>query len=108
MSVFTVDNDRQMVVNCNSISGNVNIAPDQGTHYGPRTTNNYYLMFHGVGLTQEGLKDWLRHCTKQVNSHRWKQVEWNMDFFHIFFPNFVGGINIDLSIVKCVLRATTY
>lgn len=22
-------------------------------------------MFHGVGLTQEGLKDWLRHCAKQ-------------------------------------------
>lgn len=107
MSVFTVDNDRQMVVNCNSISGNVTIAPDQGTHHGPRTTNNCYLMFHGVGLTQEGLKDWLRHCAKQVNAHRWEQVE-STDFFHIFLPNFVGGINIDLSIVKCVLRATTY
>ncbi|KTG46092.1 hypothetical protein cypCar_00018473 [Cyprinus carpio] len=63
--VLFSDNDRQMVVNCNSISGNVTIAPDQGTHYGPRTTNNCYLMFHGVGLTQEGLKDWLRHCAKQ-------------------------------------------
>uniref|UniRef100_A0A8C1RVP1 Si:ch211-194c3.5 n=1 Tax=Cyprinus carpio TaxID=7962 RepID=A0A8C1RVP1_CYPCA len=63
--VLFSDNDRQMVVNCNSISGNVTIAPDQGTHHGPRTTNNCYLMFHGVGLTQEGLKDWLRHCAKQ-------------------------------------------
>uniref|UniRef100_A0A8C2Q067 Si:ch211-194c3.5 n=1 Tax=Cyprinus carpio TaxID=7962 RepID=A0A8C2Q067_CYPCA len=71
--VLFSDNDRQMVVNCNSISGNVTIAPDQGTHHGPRTTNNCYLMFHGVGLTQEGLKDWLRHCAKQVNSHRWEQ-----------------------------------
>ncbi|XP_043110822.1 dynein axonemal assembly factor 9 isoform X2 [Puntigrus tetrazona] len=63
--VLFSDNDRQMVVNCNSISGNVTIAPDQGTHHGPRTTNNCYLMYHGVGLTQEGLKDWLRHCAKQ-------------------------------------------
>ncbi|TRY60398.1 hypothetical protein DNTS_026829 [Danionella cerebrum] len=62
---FTVDNDRQMAVKCNSISGNVIIAPEQGTHHGSWTTNNCYLMFHGVGLTQEGLKDWLRHCAKQ-------------------------------------------
>lgn len=101
VSVFTADNDRQMEVNCNSISGNVTVAPDQGTHHGPRTTNNCYLMFHGVGLTQEGLKDWLRHCAKQVNSHRLDQVE-SAAFFQIFCPNFVWGQTI-----KCLLRATT-
>ncbi|XP_052007317.1 dynein axonemal assembly factor 9-like isoform X2 [Xyrauchen texanus] len=63
--VLFSDNDRLMVVNCNSISGNVTIAPDQGTQHGSRTTENCYLMFHGVGLTQEALKDWLRHSAKQ-------------------------------------------
>ncbi|XP_051507188.1 dynein axonemal assembly factor 9-like isoform X1 [Myxocyprinus asiaticus] len=63
--VLFSDNDRMMVVNCNSISGNVTVAPDQRTQHGSRTTDNCYLMFHGVGLTQEALKDWLRHCAKQ-------------------------------------------
>lgn len=54
-----------MVVNCNSISGFVTVAPDQESHHGPETTNNSYLIFHGVGLTREGLKDWLRQCAKQ-------------------------------------------
>lgn len=57
-----------MVVNFNSVSGDLSIAPDQGTHHSPRTTNNSYLIFHGVGLNQEGLKDWLRNCAKQVNA----------------------------------------
>ncbi|XP_065153153.1 dynein axonemal assembly factor 9 [Paramisgurnus dabryanus] len=63
--VMFSDNDRLMVVNCNSISGFVTVAPDQESHHGPETTNNSYLIFHGVGLTQEGLKDWLRQCVKQ-------------------------------------------
>ncbi|XP_056616452.1 uncharacterized protein C20orf194 homolog [Triplophysa dalaica] len=63
--VLFSDNNRPMVVNFNSVSGDLSIAPDQGTHHNPRTTYNSNLIFHGVGLNQEGLKDWLRHCAKQ-------------------------------------------
>lgn len=54
-----------MVVNFNSVSGDLTVAPDQAICQGPQTTNNSYLIFHGVGLSQEGLKDWLCHCAKQ-------------------------------------------
>lgn len=55
-------------MSCNSVTGSVDLAPEQGSTHGPKTTHSCYLLIYGVGLTQEGLKDWLRQCAKQVFS----------------------------------------
>ena len=60
-----------MEVSYNTMSGTLTIVPDPGTNFlarGPQApTATCFLVFDGVGLTQDGLKDWLRLCVKQVN-----------------------------------------
>ncbi|XP_053476926.1 uncharacterized protein C20orf194 homolog isoform X1 [Ictalurus furcatus] len=63
--VLFSDSDRLWKVSCNSISGNVTVALDQVSARSPQITQTCYLLFHGVGLTQNCLKDWLRQCAKQ-------------------------------------------
>ncbi|XP_017319788.2 uncharacterized protein C20orf194 homolog isoform X2 [Ictalurus punctatus] len=63
--VLFSDSDRLWEVSCNSISGNVTVALDQVSARSPQITQTCYLLFHGVGLSQNCLKDWLRQCAKQ-------------------------------------------
>ncbi|MCJ8730712.1 hypothetical protein PDJAM_G00187570 [Pangasius djambal] len=63
--VLFSDSDRLWNVSCNSISGSVTVALDQVSTHSPQITQTCYLLIHGVGLTQNGVKDWLRQCAKQ-------------------------------------------
>uniref|UniRef100_A0A8C4IAV2 Dynein axonemal assembly factor 9 n=1 Tax=Dicentrarchus labrax TaxID=13489 RepID=A0A8C4IAV2_DICLA len=63
------DSDQLMEVSYNTVSGSLSIVPDQSTDPltpGTKETNtSCFLIFDGVGLTEDGLKDWLRLCAKQ-------------------------------------------
>ncbi|XP_076831783.1 dynein axonemal assembly factor 9 isoform X2 [Brachyhypopomus gauderio] len=63
--VLFSDCDRLMDVSCDCVSGTVTVAPDQGFPPSATTAHPCYLIIHGVGLTQEGLKTWLRRCAKE-------------------------------------------
>uniref|UniRef100_A0A665VAX7 Uncharacterized protein n=1 Tax=Echeneis naucrates TaxID=173247 RepID=A0A665VAX7_ECHNA len=55
------DSDQLMEVSYNTVSGSLSIDPSH-----PRETNtSCFMVVDGVGLTEDGLKDWLRLCTKQ-------------------------------------------
>ncbi|XP_028994932.1 uncharacterized protein C20orf194 homolog [Betta splendens] len=72
------DSDQLMEVNCNVVSGCLSIFPDQGTGpatQGPKETNTCFLVFDGVGLTEDALKDWLRLCAKQRQTKRPKKTK---------------------------------
>lgn len=60
-----------MEVSYNTVSGSLNIVPDQSTDLlnpdSKKTNMSYFLIFDGVSLTEDGLKDWLRLCAKQVD-----------------------------------------
>lgn len=60
-----------MEVNYNTVSGNLSIVPDQTVNPlipGPQKKDaSCFLIFDGVGLTEDGVKDWLRLCAKQVD-----------------------------------------
>lgn len=62
-----------MVVSYNTVSGSLNVVPRSSgdpRNPGPRPVNtSCFLVFDGVGLTEDALKDWLRLCTKQVSVH---------------------------------------
>lgn len=60
-----------MEVSYNTANGSLSIVPDQSTGpptLGPKETNTCFLIFDGVGLTEDALKDWLRLCAKQVET----------------------------------------
>ena len=57
------DSERRMEVSYNALSGALTVTPDRDPTQG---TAGCFLLFHGVGLTPDGLKDWLRLCAKQV------------------------------------------
>ncbi|XP_041810145.1 uncharacterized protein C20orf194 homolog isoform X1 [Chelmon rostratus] len=63
------DSDQLMEVSYNTVSGSLSIVPDHSINPltpGPKETSTpCFLIFDGVGLTEDGLKDWLRLCTKQ-------------------------------------------
>uniref|UniRef100_A0A8C2ZL17 Dynein axonemal assembly factor 9 n=1 Tax=Cyclopterus lumpus TaxID=8103 RepID=A0A8C2ZL17_CYCLU len=63
------DSDKLMEVSYNTLSGSLSIVPDHSADPltpGPGETNaSCVLIFDGVGLTEDGLKDWLRLCAKQ-------------------------------------------
>lgn len=61
--------DQLMEVSYNTASGSLSIVPEQSTGpltLGPKGTHDCFLVFDGVGLTEDALKDWLRLCAKQV------------------------------------------
>lgn len=59
-----------MVVSYNAVSGNLSIVPEQScdplTPGLPEKSPSCFLIFDGVALTEDRLKDWLRQCAKQV------------------------------------------
>lgn len=69
--VEPVDSEQLMEVSYNTMSGSMRIIPDQSFEPltpGPKETNtSCFLVFDGVSLTEDGLKDWLRLCAKPVN-----------------------------------------
>uniref|UniRef100_A0A8B9L1Y7 Si:ch211-194c3.5 n=1 Tax=Astyanax mexicanus TaxID=7994 RepID=A0A8B9L1Y7_ASTMX len=73
--VLFSDSNRLMEVSCNSVSGSVTVAPDQWSTHSPKTTHTCYLLIHGVGFSQEGLKEWLRQCTKQKEPKKAKKTK---------------------------------
>uniref|UniRef100_A0A7N6BNY8 Uncharacterized protein n=1 Tax=Anabas testudineus TaxID=64144 RepID=A0A7N6BNY8_ANATE len=63
------DSDQLMEVSYNTVSRSLSIVPDQSAGLltlGPKETNTCFLIFDGVDLTEDVLKDWLRLCTKQT------------------------------------------
>lgn len=63
------DSDQLMEVSYNTVSRSLSIVPDQSAGLltlGPKETKTCFLIFDGVDLTEDVLKDWLRLCTKQV------------------------------------------
>ncbi|XP_071778609.2 dynein axonemal assembly factor 9 [Centroberyx gerrardi] len=72
------DSERMMELSYNAVSGNLSVAPVQGTNLlaqDPQEPNtSCFLIFHGVGLTQDGLKDWLRLCAKQKETRKAKKT----------------------------------
>ncbi|XP_061600312.1 uncharacterized protein C20orf194 homolog isoform X1 [Cololabis saira] len=67
--VLFSDSEQPVEVCYSALSGSLSIVPDQDTD--PRTTPSKetsphsFLVFDGVGLAQDGLKDWLRLCATQ-------------------------------------------
>ncbi|XP_029349823.1 dynein axonemal assembly factor 9 isoform X2 [Echeneis naucrates] len=60
------DSDQLMEVSYNTVSGSLSIDPSH-----PRETNtSCFMVVDGVGLTEDGLKDWLRLCTKQKQAKK--------------------------------------
>lgn len=66
-----------MEVSYNTVSGSLSIVPDQSTDPttpGP-TSTSCFLIFDGVGLTEDGLKDWLRLCAKERQKKKPKKTK---------------------------------
>uniref|UniRef100_A0A8C5I9W2 Uncharacterized protein n=1 Tax=Gouania willdenowi TaxID=441366 RepID=A0A8C5I9W2_GOUWI len=65
------DSEQLMDVSYNATSGSLNVLPHQSTMPltpGPKETKTFsFLLFDGVELTEDKLKDWLRLCAKQRN-----------------------------------------
>uniref|UniRef100_A0A3B4TB41 Dynein axonemal assembly factor 9 n=1 Tax=Seriola dumerili TaxID=41447 RepID=A0A3B4TB41_SERDU len=63
------DSEQLMEVSYNTVSGSLSIASEQSVDPltpGPKETGtSCFMVFDGVGLTEDGVKDWLRLCTKQ-------------------------------------------
>lgn len=68
-----------MEVSYNTIRGSLNVTPDQNQNQplnqnqilnlGPKDSSSCsFLIFDGLDLTEDGLKDWLRLCAEQVGS----------------------------------------
>lgn len=68
------DSDQLMEVSYNAASGILRVVPEQTSGplaSGPKATNtSFFLIFDGVGLTEDGLKDWLRLCAKQTQTKK--------------------------------------
>uniref|UniRef100_A0A3Q3XGX3 Uncharacterized protein n=1 Tax=Mola mola TaxID=94237 RepID=A0A3Q3XGX3_MOLML len=63
------DSEQLMEVSYNTVRESLSIVPDQNTDPqipGPKeSSTSCFLIFDGVGLTEDEVKDWLRLCTKQ-------------------------------------------
>ncbi|XP_028293603.1 dynein axonemal assembly factor 9 isoform X2 [Gouania willdenowi] len=72
------DSEQLMDVSYNATSGSLNVLPHQSTMPltpGPKETKTFsFLLFDGVELTEDKLKDWLRLCAKQRQSKRNKKT----------------------------------
>lgn len=66
-----------MEVSFSAIRGSLDVVPDpkQPLNQGPADSSGpCFLIFDGVGLTEDGLKDWLRLCARQVNTQQTKSA----------------------------------
>uniref|UniRef100_A0A8C8LXM1 Uncharacterized protein n=1 Tax=Oncorhynchus tshawytscha TaxID=74940 RepID=A0A8C8LXM1_ONCTS len=74
--VLFSDSERMMEVSYNTVSGNLRITqqPLGDSHQGDQEPSGCFLLFHGVGLTQEALKDWLRICVKPKEVRKVKKT----------------------------------
>ncbi|XP_008314430.1 dynein axonemal assembly factor 9 [Cynoglossus semilaevis] len=66
------DSERRMEVGFNTVSGSLSIIPDQS---GDHRLSNCFLVFDGVALTEDSLKDWVRLCTKQREMKKPKKTK---------------------------------
>lgn len=62
-----------MEVSYNTIRGSLNVTPDQNQNQPLNldlkdSSGSCFLIFDGLDLTEDGLKDWLRRCATQVGS----------------------------------------
>ncbi|XP_069575652.1 dynein axonemal assembly factor 9 [Brachyistius frenatus] len=68
-----------MEVSYNAASGSLSIVSDQSADPptpGPEDTDaSCFLVFDGVGLAEDGLKDWLRLCAKQRHTKKTKKTK---------------------------------
>ncbi|KAK0155714.1 hypothetical protein N1851_001791 [Merluccius polli] len=64
------DSERRMEVSYDTLSGALTIAPEQDPSQDP----SCFLVFSGVGLTQDTLQDWLRLCAKQKEMKKVKRT----------------------------------
>ncbi|XP_068194769.1 dynein axonemal assembly factor 9 [Antennarius striatus] len=74
------DSDQLMEVSYNTVSGSLSIVPDSSNvaclKPVPKETNaSYFLVFDGVDLMEDGLKDWLRLCAKQRQMKKPKKTK---------------------------------
>ncbi|CAL1575573.1 unnamed protein product [Knipowitschia caucasica] len=67
------DSDKTMEVTYNTVSGTLSIVPALGPE-----TISCCLVFDGVGLSEDRLKDWLRACTKQKPVMKTKKTKANL------------------------------
>ncbi|XP_056249050.1 uncharacterized protein C20orf194 homolog [Seriola aureovittata] len=73
------DSEQLMEVSYNTVSGSLSIASEQSVDPltpGPKETGtSCFMVFDGVGLTEDGVKDWLRLCTKQRQTKKPKKTK---------------------------------
>ncbi|KAM9707381.1 dynein axonemal assembly factor 9 [Menidia menidia] len=73
------DCDQPMEVCYNTVSGSLSIVPEGGINplpAGPKDVDTpCFLIFDGVGLSEDGLKDWLRLCAKQRQPMKTKKTK---------------------------------
>lgn len=75
------DSDQIMEVTYNTVSGTLCIVPVLGRGLltpEPKPFESCFLVFDGVGLTEDGLKDWLRLCAKQKPVKKAKKTKSNI------------------------------
>ncbi|XP_058470731.1 uncharacterized protein C20orf194 homolog [Solea solea] len=65
------DSEQVMEVSYNALRGSLSI----GTTHSGDPGASCFLVFDGVGLTEDGLKDWLRLCTKQRQKKKPKKTK---------------------------------
>ncbi|KAM4541668.1 dynein axonemal assembly factor 9 isoform 1-T1 [Odontesthes bonariensis] len=68
------DSDQAMEVCYNAVSGSLSIVPD-GSADPKEADAPCFLVFDGIGLTEDELKDWLRLCAKQRQSKKTKKTK---------------------------------
>ncbi|TNN52005.1 hypothetical protein EYF80_037811 [Liparis tanakae] len=69
------DSGKLMEVSYNTSSGNLSISADPVTPRPEEADASCALTFDGVGLTEDGLKDWLRLCAKQRQKKKLKKTK---------------------------------
>ncbi|GAA6224863.1 uncharacterized protein C20orf194 homolog [Lates japonicus] len=81
------DSEQLMEVSYNTVSGSLSIVSEQSIDpltLRPKETNtSCFLIFDGVGLTEDGLKDWLRLCTKQRQTKKPKKTDKTLSPYEI-------------------------
>ncbi|XP_062325507.1 uncharacterized protein C20orf194 homolog [Osmerus eperlanus] len=73
------DSEKVMEVSYSAVTGMLSIIPQQSASHSDlppqhQEPTGCLLLFSGVGLSQEGLKDWLRLCVKQKEVRKMKKT----------------------------------